>query len=364
MARKRTHTARDASSRVVEDFTRINGIGPITMKHLHRAGIHTFGELAALSAEGIASLMPNLSAKQVTRQCWIQRARELASSKAGPKALEEGPVISASRQHYENFTLEFLLSEKNKIRRLQIIHIQSGDVDTWPKWDARRLIDFLARHTGTHLPEAGSVVFAAVKPKPTFKPSTAIEQPFEVTTGAGFIPSVDKPGEKIDSAPSVEITESTSPILAPSDSSPSEKVSQDLPSSVVPVRTINRICLLEWKTLLSGTKQIVHNLSHQQCFDVNLTLDLTNASLPDTNQLDVSVSLYAKKLGNGPRQLIGAMQTSIPYASIVNLTLEHATLPHGLYRIEAFLTLVPTDSSALTSSRINASFQGGLFQVY
>lgn len=364
MARKRTRAVRDTSSRAADDFTRIDGIGPITMKRLHGAGIRTFAQLAALSAEGLASLITNSSAKQITKQSWIQQAREQASSKLSIKTHEREPVLPLSRQHYENFTIEFLLDEKNKVRRLQIVHIQSGDVDTWTKWDAERLIDFLARHTGARLPYTKGIVLAPPKPKPTLKPSMVTKQASAVATATGSIPAADKAEEKIDSTSSLVIAESTSPALAPTVPPPEGEAFKPVPASIVPASTINRIRLLEWKTLLSSTKQILHNLSHDQCFDVNLSLDLTNASLPDTSQLEVIASLHAKKLGDGTRQVIGETRNTVPYASLVNLTIEQAALPQGLYRLEAFLTLVPNDSSLPTGSGINASFQGGLFQVY
>jgi hypothetical protein len=347
--------SRGASPRVADDFTCIDGIGPVTQKRLHSAGLRTFAQLAALSAEGIASLIPNLSKKQITNQHWIEQA----SSKAGAKARETEPVISASRQHYENFTLEFLLTEKNKIRRLQIVHIQSGDVDTLTKWDAERLMDFLARHAGVRLPYSKAVSLAA--PKPTSRPSKAAEQHSEIIAGTASIPPGGKSEEKIDLTPSRGIAEPTSPISL---RDPAEEVPQPLPSPAVSASPINKIGLLEWKTFLISTQQPVHNLPHDQCFGVNLTLDLAHASLPDGGLLDFNVSLYAKKLGDGTRRLIGETQKTVPSAKVVDLTVGNASLPQGLYRLEAHLTLVPADASLSTGSDINASFPGGLLQVY
>jgi hypothetical protein len=360
MARKRMHAVRRAPSQIADDFTCIDGIGPITMKRLHTAGIRSFAQLAALSAEDIASLIPGLSKKQITNQHWIEQA----SSKGCAKAREKEPIVTASRQHYENFTIEFLLSEKNKIRRLQLVHIQSGDVDTWTQWDAERLIDFLARHTGARLPHVNGAVLRSVKPKPTLKPPIATEQASEEVHGTDSILAATTPEEKLHSAISFPLADSASQVLAPSDFPLSERNPARVPPSVIPASTINRIRLLEWKTLLSSTQKTLQNLPHDECFDVNLTLDLTNAALPETSQLDVMTSLYAKKLGDGPRQMIREMRSTFPYASIINLTIEHATLPQGLYRLEVFVILVPTGASHLTSSGINASFQGALFQVY
>jgi hypothetical protein len=358
------HASRAASPRTIDDFTRIKGIGPIVNDRLHRAGIRTFAQLATLSSKDIACLIPNMSAKQILNESWSQQARELASSKAASKTLENEPDISASRQHYENFTLEFLLSEKNKIRRLQIVHIQSGDVDTWTKWDAERLIDFLARHTSVRLPYAKGVVLATPKSRSTFKSSKSTGHPVEVVTKSDSLQPIGKSEEKIDSSPSVKIVESTAPIFAPVGHLPLGRVPQQEPSPAVSAGTINKIRLLEWKTFLSNTKQILHSLRHDQCFDVNLTLDLANVSLPDTSQLDFNVSLYARKLGDGSRRLIGETQKIVPYAKVVDLTVGNASLSQGLYRLECLVMLVPSDTSLSTKPDINTSFQGGLFQVY
>lgn len=364
MTREQTNAAMEGLPQAADDFTCINGIGLVTTQRLHHAGIRTFAQLAALSAEGIASLIPHLSAKQVIKQNWVQQARERASGKASGKTREGEFLPPVRRQHYENFAVEFLLGEKNKIRRLQIVHIQSGDVDTATKWDAERLIDFLARHTGVRLSYAQVVVLATEKPKSALKPSMATEQVSEVATETGSIRPAVKPEETPGSTPSHEITESTSRILAPSDHPHVANAPQPVSASAVPASAGNRIRLLEWKTFLSGTRQILHNLHHDQCFDVNLTLDLANASLPTTSQLDFTVSLYAKRLGDGARHLIANLHSTRPYSSIIDLTVGNATLPQGLYRLEVLVILVPADKSLPAGSDINTSIKGGLFQVY
>jgi hypothetical protein len=122
--------------------------------------------------------------------------------------------------------------------------------------------------------------------------------------------------------------------------------------------------LLAWKTLLNHTIQSSRNLPHDQAFDINLTVDLTNAALTEIPQLDFNLCLYAKRLGDGNRQVISEAKGTIPYANIIDLTISNASLAQGLYRLEAFLTLIPTGFSLLAESSVRASFPGGLFQVY
>jgi hypothetical protein len=364
MARKRTSTLRTEPTGVTDDFTRIHGIGPIHARHLQNIGIRTFAQLAQLSSEAVASLIPNLSRKQVSNQHWIRQARVFVSAKTNAGDREKEAIIPASRQHYENFTLEFLLGEKNKIRRTQIMHVQSRDVDTCPIWDVERLVDFLGRHTGARLSYTKAAALPAWGPKMASNSIMSTQQPTEVITKPIFIPTITKSEEHIDSIPPRTISESTASILASSDNLILKSIPQQTPLPTEAGSPINQIRLLEWKTLLGNTNQPLHNLPHDQTFDVDLTLDLANVSLANVSQLDFIALLYAKKLGNGHRQIIAETQDTVPYSNIVDLTIKNATLPQGLYRLESLLTLTPIGSSILTQPSINTSFQGGLFQIY
>jgi hypothetical protein len=95
-----------------------------------------------------------------------------------------------------------------------------------------------------------------------------------------------------------------------------------------------------------------------------LAFDLSNASLPVTTQLDCTALLSSRKLGGGYRQMIGETRGTVPSARTIELTIAHVSLPPGLYRLEACLTLVPAGLSVSEGSMINATFQGGLVQVY
>ena len=165
MTRKRTTAPSAASSRVVDDFKIIRGIGPLYEKHLHDAGIRTFAQLAKLSSEDVAIHLPNLSASQIRKQGWIIQARKLAT-KAVSKLRGKKSTVPTTRQHYENFTIEFLLNEKNKLRRLRIMHVQSGDVETWANWQTEEVSHFLARHSGTRIPEGKTQKAEAITAKP------------------------------------------------------------------------------------------------------------------------------------------------------------------------------------------------------
>jgi hypothetical protein len=364
MTRQHTSASEDAPREALDDFTHIHGIGPVIERRLHSAGICTFADLAASSAQAIAALLPNFSAKQITKQGWIPQARKLARSKTKSRTGNKKAVISTSRQHYDNFTFEFLLDEKNRTRRIRVVHVQSGDVDTWARWDLERFVDFLARHTGARLPYAKFAVPAATRRRLADRSSMSAEQPFESISERTSVPPIIRSNGKIDSRSSLEIARSTPQLLASADLPPSETVTQQLQSVASPVSSINRVRLLEWKTLINQSIQSSRGLPHDQAFDINLTLDLTNASLSEISRLDFTLSLSAKKIGDGNRQVIGETQGTVPYANTIDLTIGNTGLPQGLYRLEAFLTLSPTGHSPVAGSRVNASLPGGLFQVY
>ena len=339
MTRKRSTASRVTSSRVVDDFKIIWGIGPLYEKHLHDAGIRTFEQLAKLSPEEIATHIPKLSARQIRSQNWISEARKLISGNAGSKSKKKRGVITTS-QHYENFTFEFLLNEKNKLRRLRVVHVQSGDVETWANWDSVEVSHFLTRHTGASIAQAASTLKT-----PSPKPVAEITEPYQEEK-----PISDKPVD------SPVVPNDTDSQIHP------QIIPPNHPLQHIPAAETDQIHLLEWKNLPSNTDQPVSNLPQDQFFDIKLILDLTKTSLPESTQLDVSGSIFAKKMGKGTRQLIGEAQITIPYAPAIDLTISHASLPQGLYRLDAVIKLNPIGANV--PMRLDTTFQGGLIQVY
>ena len=65
----------------MDDFKLINGIGPAIERRLHEVGVTTFAQLAALSPDGLATLVEGagVSPERIVKQDWIGRAGELAS---------------------------------------------------------------------------------------------------------------------------------------------------------------------------------------------------------------------------------------------------------------------------------------------
>jgi hypothetical protein len=335
MSQKKTFTSKIALSEAVDDLKLIHGIGRVTEKQLQESGIHTFTQLANQSPEDVAARVPDISAHQVRKRGWISQARTLVKQKIPPKPHKEKEVILASHEHYQNFTLEFLLDEKNKIRRLRITHIQSGDVDTWAGWCLKEVSQFLARHTGARIP-----------------------LPHPVTKKILPIPSNDK----------MDLALAT---MNPSPPPPNEPDGQLPPAIIPPVpavespsqRLIHPIRLLKWVTSLPDSESSIQSISQSQPFDVHFILDISKTSLSGCHQLAATGTLFAKKLGSGPRQVAGEAQWVFTPTPILNLVIHNVNLPPGIHRLEAVIGLRPAEEESLTTE-INASFQGGLLQVY
>jgi hypothetical protein len=337
MVNKRFTASKTVHPQRADDLKLIHGIGPAIEKHLHAEGLRTFTQIEKLSAEVIAGFVPNVSANQIHRQGWIRQARRFATEKAGKGSRKKVAAASTSRQHYENFTFEFLLDEKYKIHRIRMIHVQSGDMDTWTEWNPDRLITFLAWHTGARLPNLQPAM-SAHPDKTHITPSIP---PF-IQPPEGVKSSESKPQEQFLKAGNPQNITYRQEAFPPA-----------------PIQPLSQLHLLEWKTWLSNTDQPISTLPHGQAFDVGLTLDLSNVPLAGESQLYFTIKLYAKRMGNGCRELVNETQSTVPNSNIVNLAVRDIALPQGLYRLETIVTLTLNRGNSLDSA-----FRGGLLQVY
>lgn len=135
MARKRSRASGVMATPVTDDFKLIKGIGPSFERQLHKAGIHTYEQLASLTSAKLAGIIVGLSTGQIEKQKWISQANKLESKQAvvHPRRSKPSKNITAprSRQHYATFTIELLLDEINAVRRSRVAYIQSGEEEAW-----------------------------------------------------------------------------------------------------------------------------------------------------------------------------------------------------------------------------------------
>ncbi len=303
MARKRSRASRAGASPGADDFKRIRGIGPATERRLHDAGILTFARLAALSPTDIAALVPGLSVSRIVKEKWIEQARKLAAKRAPTKPRKKEAAALRGRQHYATFTVELLLDENNNVRRTRVAHVQSGDEETWASWDGARVVSFFIQRAALRLPP-------------------------------------------VEEAP---------PVAA---------MAERPPRSVVTADLVGVLRLRDLETVPADAN-IPHNiLRYGQPFAVRLTLDLTDVAGPRDVPISYMVTIYAKRLGGGPRQIVGEAHGFITLADKVTVNVEGMALPQGVYRLEAFVSLTSPGIESVPRHGLRAMLQGDLLQVY
>ncbi|MFD0478582.1 DUF4332 domain-containing protein [Nonomuraea thailandensis] len=117
-----------------DDFQRVKGVGPKLSALLHQAGITTFEQLSALSAEELAGVLhpAGIGAERVAKQGWIGQAAALAAE--GRRAVPE--------RH--TFTLTVTAdSGTREVLNCELRHHQTDDVTRVRGWDAERLLAFI-----------------------------------------------------------------------------------------------------------------------------------------------------------------------------------------------------------------------------
>ncbi len=321
-----------------DDFEVITGIGPALARQFREAGIQTYSELASLSPAQLAKKVTGLSVKQITRQDWIGQARKLSPNQTHSKSTQKVTSKQLIRQHYENFTIEFLLDEKKIVHRTRVVHVQSGDADTWAGWEADQLIDFLARHSEAHIPEK-----KLRHQETSTVPTQSLRSPEEKSEPTG----VKRP----DTVSLVsEICEAVQP---------HREIDRPILHSPVNTDVSGVLCLRDLSVLLVGSTNSVNSLRQDQRFHVQLTLDLTNVVARHHVPLRCKTKVNFKQLG-GASFLAAEESHSIKLADCVTLDIPCTNPPPGLYRPEALVNLLSDE----TAHGLMASLKGELIQFF
>lgn len=335
MVRKQSRILNTAPPIKADDFRLIKGIGPVFAGRLYDAGVCTYKQLALLSPAKLAEMVTALSVKQISKQDWSGQARKLASKKSPPKSSKNAVLKKAVRQHYENFTLEFLMDQQHAVRRTRVAHIQSGDADTWAGWEARQLVDFLARHTGVRMPaerRENDAEFNREGQNRSRESQTA--EPEIRASPPPYTPAA---------GPVLLVKEATPPALQ---------------FPVVPPQA-STLCIRKLEVLTPGSEHPVSRLRQDQPYLVRLTLDLTEVNEPGNLPLLYKASIFSRQLG-GARHSIGEVFSTLRFSKSVNLDITGIGLPPGTYRLEAFAEIRYDEATPGPS----ASLKGGLLQVY
>jgi Helix-hairpin-helix domain len=308
MARKQSRTLNTVPPINADDFRLIKGIGPVLAGRLYNAGVCTFNQLASLSPAKLAEMVTGLSVKQISKQDWSDQAFKLATKKTQTKPPQKDNPKQSISQHYENFTIEFLLDEKKIIHRTRVVHVQSGDEDTWAGWEQTRLEKFFVQSAGLNIPLLGT--FAS----PLRTPKTS--------------PREDLPNSK----------------------------PNDFFGGVL------RASKLETMPLDSNMPQQIAHAN--ETFNVSILLDLTGVKTSPSITLNCTITVWAKKFGKGEHQIIGEQhRTFLPVEKIPCVV--KSTIPsQGIYRLEALVTLTPEAIAPSPHSTIRAWLESDPLQVY
>ena len=252
-----------------DDFKRIQGISPSAELRLHQAGVRSYAELAALPEAEIAK-KARIALQKVTEQDWRGQAARLAGQSSAVEA-ERSYTPSGDNQHYEVFTVEFLLNNDHEVRRTSVVHVRSGQEAKWPGWAAKELLDFMAQR--------GALRFRA-EPSGPVRPVVVREpaRPHAATPAGG-------PGtwvRKLEMFP----------------------LGATKPRWLLPAN---------WP------------------FSIRITLDLPQ-SAPGEQPAEYVVSVAAKPVDESPRQVIGEARGRL--GAPANLQVQSPGLPPGLYRLE------------------------------
>jgi hypothetical protein len=263
------------SEQHADDFKRIRGIGRTVELRLHRAGVRSYAELAALPEAEIAG-KAHVALQKVTDQDWRGQAAELTEQ---PSAVEpeRSDTPSEDHQHYEVFTVEFLLDDDNEARRTRVVHVRSSQEASWPGWATKELLDFMTQHGAPPTrPETGVPAGTAVAHEPV--------RPLAATLARAPRPRVRK-----------------------------------------------------LETLPLGATKPQWLLPANQPFTIRVTLDLPGLEAAGEQPAEYVVSVAAKPVDGSPRQAIGEARGRL--GALADLKVQSAGLRPGLYRLEGAVEL-------------------------
>lgn len=311
MAGRRLHPSNKKKPIVVDDFKLINGIGPAIETLLHNAGILTFSQLGAYSPEEIVHIIPGLSGKRIIKEKWISQAIKLARKNDHAKSLKE-KIVPSRRQQYANFTVELL--RMGDARRTIVVHVESGETESWSSWDTKRLIDFFAFHMGLKSLEATSY------------------------------PQEDaKHQEKT----SIELLDESIP------------ESQLTPQPLSTTNTTSTLTIISLQVVPIDSDISEHILKQGQPFMVHLTLNFKKVVMPNNIYLMFTATIFAKQLG-GPQQTVGQSNGTLKATDQATISITCSGLPPGSYRLDALVKL----ASDRTKFDLFSFLKGDILEIY
>jgi hypothetical protein len=230
-------------------------------------------------------------------------------------------------QHYATFKVELLLDEDNNVQTTNVIYDQDKTKqDHWDGWVEPKIMNFFVRSAGLHRP----------------------------------LPGLSAPPESISSLESAELSEAATPPAR----SPAIPVEEQHPHSK-PKDALNGVLIvgdLTTTQLKSDMPQYL--LPANEAFLVRLLLGLSEVRTSPSRQLHCEVSIWARDLGTGARQVVGQEQTRFVPADHVPCRVECRIPSPGTYRLEAVITLALAPGALSPRSNLMAWLESGLLVIY
>ena len=325
MVQRQFQAPEASSSAAGEDFVPIKGIGPATQARLHEAGILTLAQLSLASPEKIAAVT-GISTKHVVREDWTGQARRLADRRAAHQEPEIREGRSEIHEHRVAFTVELLLDEDNNVLQTHIRHHQEDVEETWNGWVEPRFVNFFVRYAGLHRP----------------------------------LPEIHSPIESIHALEAPRFSETSSSPVGP----PETRIVERFPHSKLK-RVLSGVVIVKGLSTVRLDSDVPQPVVRaNETFKVQLHLDLSRVKTSPSRPLDCNVTIWARELGTGARQIAGEWQSKLmPIGQIPCIVESKISLP-GPYRLEGVATLTLSASTPAPDSTLWAWFESGLLQVY
>lgn len=231
--------------------------------------------------------------------------------------------------HAMNYLVELFLDENNYVSRTRIYHVQSDQEAAWDNWDQDKLLAFFKRRPELRLTTLIQPVKFAQQPETEEVHTEGIKaEPIVVTASSSA--TIVANGTKADTAKSL----------------------------------IGKPHLRKLEIIPAQSRFPSRSFDHNQAFNVRLYLDLAEMRSCGQESFDYTVAVMAKSLDGERRQEFRKDQGTITVSNNSTLNLKWPTLPPGIYRISAALTLSPKDTNVALQDELIASLEGGLFEVH
>jgi hypothetical protein len=130
----------------------IKGVGTAGETRLRKAGIHSYASLASQTPETLGNLLGYPLTRQKNLQGWIEEAKRFTSKASRKQQEKRSHTDISNRQRYATFTLEVLLDHSDRVRRTQVVHVQSGEEKHWSSWDDFGLANYIVQKANIKQP--------------------------------------------------------------------------------------------------------------------------------------------------------------------------------------------------------------------